>query len=284
MAGKNRMTVYKPSDSKVYPVSATKTTKIDFGDLVWYDETNAVAVSATDFPWQGSEAATQRAFALAFIGVAEDEIPANNKPDGTFLNFPAIRVNKLGSARFPVASGTWKENALVACAKASGNALDPKKVKVVTDPSLAIGKATVNSNGNIQAGVTVGSVAATELSFEFCAQREHLPSVNGLGFFQDPGTGVAIVVPPVGHAKLALNIAGAGETNTLAAGLPGQRLTIMVGVLAGGGSRAITFAADITDVGGENVATFDAASEILEVQAAGDGTWSQVFKKGVAIT
>lgn len=90
----------------------------------------------------------------------------------------------------------------------------------------------------------------------------------------DPGSGAAIPVLYSGHVPLTV---GAGaETNTLAdPTFVGQKLLIFCDA-NGGGTRAITAASDI-NVTGNNIVTFNATGEMIELTGITDGgalVWS----------
>lgn len=103
----------------------------------------------------------------------------------------------------------------------------------------------------------------------------------------DPGTGVAITVPPQCSAHIALTIASAGaETNTLLPPIfPGQRLSIMADTV-GTGTRAITASQNINQAG-NTIMTFAAAADwcVLEGSTVG-GTlkWRVLANDGVALS
>ncbi len=79
----------------------------------------------------------------------------------------------------------------------------------------------------------------------------------------DPGTGNAI--PVTGNGDVALTIADAVQTNTLAVPtFAGQIITISADTLAGSGTRAVTVAAPI-NVTGNTIITFNAAGEFISL-------------------
>lgn len=158
MANQNRRSFGKP-EFETYPVSASKTTAIYVGDMVWWDESNNVAVSAADFTYGASEADTQAKFARVFLGVAMDA--------SALLASDPIRVSKECAARMDCASATIEADEYVCPEKASGNALEPQKLQTTTDPNAAIGKAM--SRGSAQTTILahlkgiVGAAAHPEL-------------------------------------------------------------------------------------------------------------------------
>ena len=103
----------------------------------------------------------------------------------------------------------------------------------------------------------------------------------------DPGTGVAIPVSGYVQGFLPLTIGAGAETNTIAdPQVFGQRLLIGVASV-GGGTRAITFGTGIsTRTGSDDVATFNAVSDLLEVVATPDLKWALVlnWNSGVALS
>lgn len=121
---------YGPPEFVTVP-TGTKTTAIYVGDLCYWDEADNLAKSAADFPWQEDEARTQAAFARLYIGVSQDySAPAGTDP---------IRVSKHCAGRLDIASTTLVVDDLVCPEKASGNALEPQKLQITTDPQAAIG-------------------------------------------------------------------------------------------------------------------------------------------------
>lgn len=103
----------------------------------------------------------------------------------------------------------------------------------------------------------------------------------------DPGTGQAIPVDFSGTINLTI-AAGVAETNTLA--IPttvGQTLIINADTVGAGGTRAITCAQDVTNVGGENVMTFDAVRDFIWLQSVtlgGAFRWQVVSNQGVVLS
>jgi predicted RecA/RadA family phage recombinase len=80
----------------------------------------------------------------------------------------------------------------------------------------------------------------------------------------DPGTGLAIPVTNGGSVQLVL--AGAGETNTLAApSFAGEELLLNVKSVAGGGTRIVTVANKFD--GTDNTITFTAAGQSVHLRA-----------------
>jgi hypothetical protein len=80
----------------------------------------------------------------------------------------------------------------------------------------------------------------------------------------DPGTGAAI--PVTANGTIAIAIADASETNTLARpAWVGQELTLACTTRAGSGSRAITVAAAVNQTG-NTIITLDAAGEAIALR------------------
>lgn len=261
-----------PVVAKRYPVSASKTTAINIGDHVWFDKANNLLKSAKDFPWQGSLALTQRAFAAVYAGVAMEESPAgSNTFTGTFVVQSDILVALDGMARTACASQTLYKYEHVTLAQYTGeDLLDPAKVVTTTDESRSIGK--VQDSGTTQ----------TEIKFAFQSRFDAPSFCRGEVHIPDPGTAAAIPVNRGMKTFLALTIAAsASETNTVAAAESvGQELTIGIASLGSGGSRAVTFTGSSLNGSGHSVVTFDAAKEFAVFKAGADLLWNLVVANG----
>jgi hypothetical protein len=101
----------------------------------------------------------------------------------------------------------------------------------------------------------------------------------------DPGHGEAI--PVTGNGNVALAIADAVETNTLAVPtFAGQIITISADSVAGSGSREVTVASAI-NAAAEDTATFDAAGEFLSLYGIKVGAtfaWRVLASDGVTLS
>lgn len=139
-----------------YPVQKARATgfAIAIDDMCYWDpltqsdvrpdtgsSTLGVAKSAASFPWQGSLAATQAAFAAQFLGVSGQRWPVtgNNPPvfggqDGY------VRINTGGVYEFAFnPANTWLDTQLVG-PDFAGTSLLPQQVAVVSSRALAIGR------------------------------------------------------------------------------------------------------------------------------------------------
>lgn len=260
---------YGPAEFKTFPTGASKTTAIDIGDAVFYDETNDVAVSAADFGWKGSEIRTQRAYARVHLGFSMD---ARGKTDSG-----NIRVSKMSVVRLPCASATIAKDDFVCLEKASGNALEAQKVQTTPDGLAAIGR-------SLEKGTSV-----TVFSFEQEGAFERPRPQNQRTHIADPGASGAI--PVVGYVDgICMLVTAAAESRTVADPTHvGQRLTLFLDT--DGGDCTVTFASDITQTSGENVATFGDVGDYIMVEAisvSGTAKWRLVgataTQQGVAIT
>lgn len=282
--GVQRFSYQGPTDFAEYPiVPASLTNAILVGDAVYMDSAAATLRSAGDFPWQGDLASTQRAFAAAFQGFSMDFIPTTTNPAGTFLPNVKCRVSKCGVSRLAIAAATWLEGALVTLAKkAASNFLDPAVAIVSTDPSIAIARALVNSNQNLNVGVTPGTVQGTTIVVEYNAMQTD--AQKGQPFFvADPGTGVAIPVTGVtDRFALAANVGAGVETNTIAAGKSGQEFMFTMGSGSGVGSREITFPAAFS--GANTKCKVTGQGQFAIFRAAGNGTWGLVVNVGCTLS
>jgi len=101
----------------------------------------------------------------------------------------------------------------------------------------------------------------------------------------DPGTGKAI--PVTGNGNVALTLAGAGETNTLAVPtFAGQILTISADTVAASAARTVTVASAINATG-NNTLTFDAAGGFISLYGIKLGetfAWRVLASDGVTLS
>ena len=258
-----------PPEYKTYPVLSTKTSDINEGDLCWWDAVTNSAKSALDFAWQGSLAKTQRAFARLLIGMSLTKSPANNVPAGTFDTVDKIRCGRFGAARLDCASTPVRKDSLIAIAQGTGNTLNPQKCVIVTDPSLAVGKAI--SDG----------AAQTDILFDIDAQfsRPTLPGERS--YFADPGDVGAIPVEGYMDGVVLLKSAAAETRTIAAASAPGQRLSI--GQETDAGDITLTFAADY-DGTPHNTVVFSAVGQFIVLEAGPTKVWGLVVNRGAALS
>jgi len=214
MASTNRRSYKGPVEFKSYPTGSSKSTAIECGDLIWWDEANDITVSAADFPWHVDEATTQREFARVFLGVSMDAA-AKDKADD-------IRVAKWTGARYPMSSGTVVKDDFLCPEKASGNALEPQKVQVTTDPLAAIAKA-------LSSGTAQTSVLGEYMSTFDLPRPQGQPSM-----VKDPGAAGSIGVAGWFNGVCPI-VSAAAEARTLPVPTAlGQRLRILAKDVAAG--------------------------------------------------
>lgn len=143
--------------------------------------------------------------------------------------------------------------------------------------SAPLGSLWINST-SVAGSIWVNTNGATEW---FALAMAYNTVLNVIA---DPGTGQPIPVDFSG--TLDLTIGAGAETNTLAdPTIIGQTLRINADTV-GGGTRAITCASDI-DIGGDNVMTFDAVRDSIELVAITVGTalkWQVAWNNNVALS
>jgi hypothetical protein len=147
---------------------------VDVGDLVYQDPADTVSGAPYDKPagsvtWTTDLLTTQRLFAPLFRGVSEVRRVAGQTTAGTQATDGALLST--GEFSFPCAAlgAAVIAGTLVTVAKATGNALDPKKVVATTDPTIAIGRVT-----------EAAAVGATRLTFELLPPTFGGPLTNPL--------------------------------------------------------------------------------------------------------
>ncbi|HEY1191546.1 MAG TPA: hypothetical protein VGE74_28195 [Gemmata sp.] len=130
---------------------------VALGDLVYKDGSDHYDKSAASYPWDTNLATTQASFKDVFRGVSTVRRTTLQTADGTDATDGPILAS--GEFTFPCdalgAAAYVAYNSYVTIAKASGNALDPAKVVLTTDITIAIGKLTRDA-----------ALGATELTFE----------------------------------------------------------------------------------------------------------------------
>ncbi len=136
------LNVRKENKVEHYPVAAADI--IEIGDNVFYNSTSKAVESLTDFVWNTDLATTQGDLKGIYAGVALSR--SRGAPDN---DVDDIRVAVEGVAEFDCASASFEPDQFIGAAKASGNALEAKKVVAVADATLAIGKPV-----NVVASVT----------------------------------------------------------------------------------------------------------------------------------
>lgn len=128
---------------------------VDVGDLVFRDTGDGYDKPVGSFTWDTNIATTQAAVRPVMRGVSDVKRTTAQTADGTQATDGCIIAS--GEFTFPCAAlgSAAKPGDLVSVAKASGNALDPKKVVITATAANAIGKVTKDA-----------AVGATELTFE----------------------------------------------------------------------------------------------------------------------
>lgn len=115
------------------------------GDLCFIDASDSSYVkSAAEFPWNGNLATTQADFHDEFYGVSTVRRTTAMTADAT--SAPEGGVLASGEFCFPcdeLQSDTYPSyNSFVTIAQGAGNTLDPQKVVLTTDVTIAIGRLT----------------------------------------------------------------------------------------------------------------------------------------------
>lgn len=134
----------------------------------------------------------------------------------------------------------------------------------VTAPK--IGEAAVTTTKINDLGVTTGKLA--DDAVETAKIKDLNVTTGKLAATATPNAKAitaahAAAIPVTGNGDLALTIADAAETNTLAVPtFAGQEICISADTVAGSGSRAVTVASAI-NAAGEDTITFDAAGEFI---------------------
>lgn len=144
---------------------------VNVGDLIFADTADANAAGdpydkpAGSVTWTTDLLTTQRLFTPLFRGVSAVRRIAGQTAAGDQVTDGGILAT--GEFTFACAAlgAAALKGALVGIAKASGNALDPQKVLVTTDPTIAIGKLT-----------RFAAVGATRLTFELLTPTFASPS------------------------------------------------------------------------------------------------------------
>ena len=97
----------------------------------------------------------------------------------------------------------------------------------------------------------------------------------------------AAAIPVTGNGDLALTVADASETNTLAVPtFAGQEISISVDTLAGSGTRVITVASAINATGNDTI-TLDAAGDFIALRGVKLGAsfaWHVIANDGAALS
>ncbi len=125
------MNTYLP-DNRTIRVSFPASVAVAVGDLMYHDGTYAKpASSQTD---AGSLALNQRKFAMAFLGISQDQRLSSESTAGDRV------VIQDGVFIYACASTTWSVGDLIGAVEdAGGDALVNQTVAKVTNPALAIG-------------------------------------------------------------------------------------------------------------------------------------------------
>lgn len=132
-------------------------TAVAMGDLCYKDSSDHYDKSAADFTWNASLAQTQADFKDVFRGVSDVRRTSSQAVAGTENTDGCMLVS--GEFRFPCAAlgsaAYVAYNSYITIAQGTGSTLDPKKVVLTTDVTIAIGILTEDA-----------AIGATELVFE----------------------------------------------------------------------------------------------------------------------
>lgn len=199
--------------------------------------------------------------------IADDAVSTDKLVDDAVTNDKLANIAR-GSVKVGGASNAPTDlNAKTNGQILVGDGTDVKSVAVSGDVTLA------NTGA-----VTIGAGKVTTAMLAAVAS----PTAKTIA---DPGDTEAI--PVTGNGNVALTIADAAETNTLAVPtFAGQIITISADTVAGSGSRAVTVASAI-NADDEDTITFDAAGEFISlygIKLGASFAWRVLASDGVTLS
>lgn len=155
-----------------------------------------------------------------------------------------------------------------------------------TDGYILIGDGTDLNSVAVSGDVTIANTGEVTIANN-AVDTVHLSAITTptARAITDPGTGKAI--PVTGNGNVALTLAGAGETNTLAVPtFAGQILTISADTVAASAARTVTVASAINATG-NNTLTFDTAGGFISLYGIKLGetfAWRVLASDGVTLS
>lgn len=126
----------KEGELRLYAVASA--TVIVKGDMLYWDSSNHVVKPAADFTWDTDLATTQAAFAVVFVGIA-NESSASGETDPISVDISSEAIYE-----FDCASTTFYPGGGVGPAKDTGNALLSQKVASAV-AAASVGMASVEA-------------------------------------------------------------------------------------------------------------------------------------------
>lgn len=255
-------------------------TAVNVGDLVFADTADLNAAGnpfdkpAGSLTWATDLLTTQRLFAPRFRGVSTVRRIAGQTAAGDQVTDGAILAT--GEFTFGCAAlgSAALVGSLVAPAKASGNALDPQRVVITTDPTIAIGKLT-----------RFAAVGATFLTFEVLAptfaspppadarfgQPALVSAANGLTAFA--GGGQASATALTAGINRVTTVATAADSVRLPAAVAGTRV-VVINAAAANAMNVFPATGEAINALSANTAISVAANRVIEFVCAVAGTWN----------
>lgn len=205
------------------------------------------------------------------LNVTEGKLAANAVATAKIAN-DAVTNDKLANiTRGSIKVGGVADAPTDLAAKDSGKILvgdgtDLKSVAVSGDVTLA-------SNGAVAIGAS--KITTAMLAITTTPNAKAIVAAH------------AAAIPVTGNGIVALTIADAAETNTLAVPtFAGQEITIAVDTLAGSGTRAVT-AASAINAAGNTIMTFDTAGDMIVLRGIKQGAtfaWRVIANDGVGLS
>lgn len=256
---------------------------VDDGDLVFQDtaDLNASNVPydkpAGSLTWTGALLGTQQAFRPLFRGVSTVRRTTLQTTAGDQVTDGGILAS--GEFTFPCAAlaAAYIVGTLVTVAKASGNAIDPKKVVPTTDPSIAIGKLTVPAiSGDTQLTfelqpATFADPAAPDT---LTGTPAWLSAASGLTAFAGGGQGSATQL--AAGINRVTTVATAADSVKLPASAAGM-VVIVINAAAANAMNVFPATGDAINALSANTALSVAANKAIIFTCAVAGTWNSVL-------
>ena len=193
---------------------------IEAGDLLFHDTGSDGVNDAGAFTWSTDTATTQAGFCRVFAGVSGSRSLTAETDD--------IIVRDSGVFEFDCAAATFSVGDLVGPAKASGNALEPKKVVAVVSENLAIGRVAKDYGSNTTKvlvhvkGNRMGASLAPAMTARVAtaaaagsAQGDATALSPGLSYSVSAADGTKGVVLPDAKPGLMVNVYNEHATNGL---------------------------------------------------------------------
>lgn len=166
--------------------------------------------------------------------------------------------------------------ALSVIGRSANSSGDPADIAGTDGQVLRVNGTTLGFGQIATAGITDANVTRAKLASDARRAENEI---------SDPGTGAAI--PVTANGTVAIDIADAAETNTLA--IPsfiGQEITLAVTARAGTGERVVTVASAFNQAG-NNTITLNAAGEVIGLRAIDIGgvlAWRVLFNDDAGLS